>query len=137
VNRRVFLAALGFGFLAVEAHGQPRSLHLVADSSGETAPTFVKGKFALPINPENVKQDWTARGYSNPKVASYPQGWSRDEHTHPVSLIMTLLTGRMDFTFGAQRFVLEPGDELSYPAKTVHSAKNISDGVTQMMSSYK
>jgi mannose-6-phosphate isomerase-like protein (cupin superfamily) len=110
---------------------------VVADSDSGKAPTFTKGKFAVPISHENVKQDWAARGYSNPKIESYPQGWSRGEHTHPVSLIMTLLTGRMEFTFGTQEFILEPGDELSYPANTVHSAKNISDGVTQMMSSYK
>ena len=110
---------------------------VVTDSYGGTEPTFTKAKFAMPISLENVKQDWAARGYSDPKIQSYPQGWSRGEHTHPMSLIMTLLTGRMEFTFGAQHFVLEPGDELSYAANTVHSAKNISDGVTQMMSSYK
>jgi mannose-6-phosphate isomerase-like protein (cupin superfamily) len=110
---------------------------VATDSNGGEEPTFTKAKFALPISHENVKQDWAARGYSDPKIQSYPLGWSRGEHTHPMSLIMTLLTGRMEFTFGAQRFVLEPGDELSYPANTVHSAKNISDGVTQMMSSSK
>jgi mannose-6-phosphate isomerase-like protein (cupin superfamily) len=110
---------------------------VVADSDSGKEPTFTKGKFALPISHENVEQDWVARGYSNPKIESYSRGWSRGAHTHPVSLIMTLLTGRMEFTFGAQHFVLEPGDELSYSANTVHSAKNISDGVTQMMSSYK
>jgi hypothetical protein len=71
---------------------------VVADSDSGKAPTFTKGKFAVPISHENVKQDWAARGYSNPKIESYPQGWSRGEHTHPVSLIMTLLTGRMEFT---------------------------------------
>ena len=110
---------------------------VTADSDGGKEPTFTKGKFAVPISHENVKQDWAARGYSNPSANSYPRGWSRGEHTHPVGLIMTLLTGRMEFTFGAQHFVLEPGDELSYPANTAHSAKNISDSVTQMMSSYK
>jgi mannose-6-phosphate isomerase-like protein (cupin superfamily) len=109
--------------------------HFSADSILTEA--FTKGKFAVPISHENVKQDWAARGYSNPRTESYPQGWSRGEHTHPVSLIMTLLTGRMEFTFGAQHFVLEPGDELFYPANTAHSAKNISDSVTQMMSSDK
>jgi mannose-6-phosphate isomerase-like protein (cupin superfamily) len=110
---------------------------VVSDSGGGEEPTFTKGKFAMPISHENVKQDWAARGYSDPKIQSYPQGWSRGEHSHSMSLIMTLLTGRMEFTFGAQHFVLEPGDELSYPANTVHSAKNISDGVVQMMSSSK
>jgi hypothetical protein len=41
----------------------------------------------------------------------------------------------MEFTFAGQRFVLEPGDELFYAANTAHSAQNIYDGTTQMMSS--
>jgi quercetin dioxygenase-like cupin family protein len=91
----------------------------------------------VPINLEKVEQAWTARGYSTPRIRSYPQGWSRSEHTHPASLIMTVLSGRMEFTFAAQRFVLEPGDELSYAANTVHSAKNLHDGPTQMVESEK
>ena len=71
------------------------------------------------------------------EIRSYPQDWSRSEHTHPVSLIMTLLTGRMEFTFVGRRLVLEPGDELSYAANTVHSARNLYDGSTQMMSGEK
>jgi len=129
VNRRAFLGAMVLGLLA-------GGVFLAAtDSESEDGPTFTKGKFAVPVNTETVKHDWTARGYSNPRIRYYPQGWSRGEHTHPESLIMTVLTGRMEFTFGAQRFVLEPGDELSYAANTVHSAKNLSDDPTQMMSS--
>src|SRR5262249_39426503 len=128
---RAFVRAMGFALLAARAHVA------AAASEGEIAPTFTKGKFAVPVNQENVKKDWVARGYSNPQTQSYSQGWSRGEHTHPVSLIMTLLTGRMEFTFTGQRFVLEPGDELFYAANTVHSAKNTYNGTTQMMSSYK
>jgi mannose-6-phosphate isomerase-like protein (cupin superfamily) len=50
---------------------------------------------------------------------------------------MTIVTGRMEFVFGGQRFVVEPGDELFYPAYTVHSARNLYEGTTQMMESYK
>src|SRR5262249_18393455 len=107
------------------------------DSGSEEGPTFTKGKLAVPVNPETVKHDWTARGYSNPRIRYYAQGWSRGEHTHPESLIMTVLIGRMEFTFGAQRFILEPGDELSYAANTVHSARTLYDGPTQMMSGEK
>ena len=131
MDRRAFLGNLAGSLLAARTHAKAEG------REGEEKPTVTKGKFAVPVNPENVKQDWTTRGYSAPQQRSYPQGWSRGEHTHPVSLIMTLLTGRMEFTFGAQHFVLEPGDELFYPANTAHSAKNISDSVTQMMSSDK
>jgi mannose-6-phosphate isomerase-like protein (cupin superfamily) len=108
-----------------------------ADPDADRRPTFTKGKFAVPINQEHIKEDWAARGYSTPKVTAYPAGWSRGEHTHGVSLIMTLVTGRMEFLFAGHRVVVEPGDELLYPAHTVHAASNIHDGTTQMMESYK
>ncbi len=56
----------------------------------------------MSISYEDIKADWTARGYSAtpiPKYKSYAQGWSRGEHTHPVSLVMTLVTRRMEFIF--------------------------------------
>ena len=100
-------------------------------------PTFIKGKFAVPVSQDKVRKDWTVRGYSYPRVQPYPQGWSRGEHTHDVALIMTLLTGRMEFVFADQRFVVEPGDELAYPAHTTHAARNLYDGATQMLESLK
>jgi mannose-6-phosphate isomerase-like protein (cupin superfamily) len=110
---------------------------VVATADDEKQATFTKAKFAVPINKEVVEADWTARGYSKPKIESYAQGWSRGEHTHPVNLIMTIVTGRMEFVFGGQRFVVEPGDEIFYAAHTVHSARNLYDGTTQMMEGSK
>src|SRR5262249_21386508 len=80
-------------------------------AADEEPATLTKGKFAVPISQEVVKADWTSRAYSDPKIQYYAQGWARGEHTHPVSLIMTIVTGRMEFVFGGQRLVVEPGDE--------------------------
>ena len=110
---------------------------IVVVAAEERPATFTKGKFVVPIGRDVVEQDWTARGYSDPKIQDYPQGWARAEHTHPVSLIMTIVTGRMEFVFGDQHFVVEPGDELFYPAGTVHSARNLYDGPTRMMESHQ
>jgi mannose-6-phosphate isomerase-like protein (cupin superfamily) len=110
---------------------------LVVAAEGEKAATFTKGKFAVPISREAIQLDWALRGYSEPKMQSYAQGWARGEHTHPVSLIMTIVTGRMEFVFEGQHVVVEPGDELFYPAYTMHSARNLYDGTTQMMEGYK
>ena|SRR5215813_9864129 len=76
----------------------------VATAGDDKQPTFTKAKFAVPISPEAVEADWTARGYSKPKVGSYSQGWSKGEHTHPVNLIMTIVAGRMEFVFGEERY---------------------------------
>jgi len=113
------------------------NLLLAPLAGGEKHATFTKGKFAVPISAETVEADWTARGYSKPKVESYSQGWSKGGHTHPVNLIMAIVAGRMEFTFDGERYVVEPGDEIFYAANTVHSARNLHDGTTQMMESYK
>src|SRR5262245_34320631 len=110
---------------------------VVAAADEKKHATFTKGKFAVPISHEAVEADWTARGYSKPKTESYAQGWSRSEHTHPVDLIITIAAGRMEFVFGGQRFVVEPGDEIFYAAHTVHSARNLYEGTTQMIESSK
>jgi mannose-6-phosphate isomerase-like protein (cupin superfamily) len=113
------------------------AMWIVVTANEDKPATFTRGKFALPISHEIVEADWTGRGYSDPKTRDYGQGWARGAHAHPVSLIMTIVTGRMEFVFGEQHFVVEPGDELFYPADTVHSARNLYDGTTQMMESYK
>src|SRR5262249_57486133 len=109
----------------------------VAGAGDDKQATFTKAKFAVPISPEAVEADWTARGYSKPKVESYAQGWSRGEQTHPVNLIMTIVAGRMEFVFGEERYVVEPGDEIFYAANTVHSARNLYHGTTQITPPYK
>lgn len=110
---------------------------VLADSHGSNQPTFTKGKFAVPISRDDVTADWTARGYSKPEVKPYPQGWSKGEHTHPVHILITVVVGRTEFIIAGQRFVVEPGDELFYPVHAVHSARNLYDGTSQMMTSSK
>ncbi len=138
MDRRIFIGSLVGSLLAAPraVQTQPAGRLLMA-ADGENPATFTRGKFAVPLSHEVVKADWTARGYSDPKTQYYARGWAKGEHTHPVSLIMTIVTGRMEFVFGVQRFVVDPGDELFYPAYTVHSARNLYDGATQMMESSK
>jgi len=109
----------------------------LADAQESNPPTFTKGKFAVPVNRDAVTAEWAARGYSYPEVKRYAQGWSRGDHTHPVHLVITVVAGRMEFLMAGQRFVVEPGDELFYPAHTVHLARNLYDGTSQMMEASK
>lgn len=109
----------------------------LADAQESHPPTFTQGKFAVPVNRDAVTADWMARGYSHPEVKPYAQGWAKGDHTHPVHLILTVVTGRMELLMAGQRFVVEPGDELFYPAHMVHSARNLYDGTSQMMEGSK
>ncbi len=74
---------------------------------------------------------------SNQLAFTKGPGWSKGEHTHPVHIIVTMIVGRMEFIIAGQRFVVEPGDELLYPAHAVHSARNLHDGASHMMESSK
>jgi mannose-6-phosphate isomerase-like protein (cupin superfamily) len=133
------MAMLAGGLLAapLAAEAQKAAGYLPVAADEEPLATFTKDKFALPLNQEIVRADWTARGYSDPKAQYYAQGWTKGEHSHPVSLIMTIVAGGMEFVFGTHHFVIDPGDELFYPAYTVHAARNLYGGTTQMMESYR
>jgi quercetin dioxygenase-like cupin family protein len=47
--------------------------------------------------------------------------------------VRAVLAGRMEYIIDGQRFVLEPGDELFYPANAMQTARNLSDGVSKML----
>ena len=106
---------------------------IVEASAGE-APVLVKGKFETPVNPEKVVEDWTARGYTDWAPSWKKKGWSTDQ---PFSnnCLRTVLVGRVEYIIEGQRFVLEPGDELFYPANAEQTARNLHDGVSEMLQS--
>jgi quercetin dioxygenase-like cupin family protein len=104
-----------------------------ADTQGDKQSRFTRGKFALPVNPDEVKATWAAQGYSSARQASYLQGWARDAHTHTWDIFFTVLSGRMEFIIDGQHFVVEPGDELFYPAHAVISVRNVYDGTSIML----
>jgi mannose-6-phosphate isomerase-like protein (cupin superfamily) len=123
--------------LCVVLLGSMMGVPVVADAQESNLPTFTKGKFAFPVNRDAVTADWRARGYAHPEVKPYPQGWTKGAHTHPVHLVMTVVAGRMELLMAGQRFVVEPGDEIAYAAHTVHAARNLYEGTSQMMESFK
>lgn len=108
-----------------------------ADSDSEGQLEFVAGKFTLPINRGDVKADWIKRGYPAPTLESYLPGWHRGDHTHPWKLLITVVTGVMEFTVEGKRFVVEPGDELSYPAGAMMTGTNVYGGTSEILTSYK
>ncbi len=101
---------------------------LVTHAQDESQPTFVKGKFDVPLDRNAVKQEWKRLGYSICKNDSKEKSWARGEHTHPRHLLFAGKAGKMEFIINDQRFVLEAGDELYYPKDAVISAQNLYDG---------
>ena len=117
---------------------------LAARAQDETQPTFVKGKFDLPLDHEVVKQEWKGLGYFRCAFEGREKGWTSElperqkgEHTHPSYILFAGIAGKMEFIINDQRFVLEPGDELFYPKDAVMAARNLYDGRSQWFECWK
>ena len=101
---------------------------LVAHAQDETQPTFIKGKFDVPLDREAVKQEWKRLGYSSCQYEGKGNGWTKGEHTHAWYILFAGKAGKMEFIINDQRFVLEPGDEIFYPKDAIMAASNLFDG---------
>ncbi len=117
---------------------------LVAHAQDETQPTFVKGKFDVPLDREAVKQERKGLGYSRCAYEGKEKGWTSErperhkgEHTHPWYILFAGKAGKMEFIINDQRFVLEPGDELFYPKDAVIAARNLYDGRSEWFACWK
>jgi hypothetical protein len=104
----------------------------VVEATAGEAPVLVRGKFQTPVSLEGVVADWKARGYSDWVSSWKEQGWS-SERGYSKNCVRAVLAGRMEYIIDGQRFVLEPGDELFYPANATQTARNLSDGVSKML----
>ncbi len=104
----------------------------IVEAPAGDAPVLIKGKFQTPVSMESVIADWKARGYSDFSSSWKEKGWS-SERTYFKNCVRAVLAGRMEYIIDGQRFVLEPGDEFFYPANAMQTARNLSDGVSEML----
>jgi hypothetical protein len=107
-------------------------LAAIVEATAGDAPVLIKGKFQTPVSLEGVVADWKARGYSDWTSAWKEKGWS-SERAFSHNCVRAVLAGRMEYIIDGQSFVLEPGDELFYPANATQTARNLSDGVSEML----
>ncbi|MFW6192333.1 MAG: cupin domain-containing protein [Gemmatimonadota bacterium] len=66
------------------------------------------------------------RGYTVSRHV-YPPGTRFPEHTHYVDKIDAVVSGRFRMTAEGREVVLGPGDYLSVPAGTVHTAEVVGE----------
>jgi hypothetical protein len=134
------ICLLAFLFLIA---GTP-SQTLIAGNQDAAEPYIVKGKFELPLNTGEIREQWAVLGYRNCEFGGKDKGWTSDrperhngEHSHPWYTLFAGKVGEMEFIIQGQRFVLEPGDELYYPKDAVISAKNLHDGYSGWFDCWK
>ncbi len=103
----------------------------------QSHPTFVEGKFVVPLDREVVKQEWKRLGYSGCQYEGKGNGWTKGEHTHAWYILFAGKAGKMEFIINDRRFVLEPGDELFYPKDAVIAASNLHNGRSEWFACLK
>ena len=103
-----------------------------ADSHDGDQPKLVEAQFDTPVSLADVKRDWEARGYYTKRYDAEP-GWAQEEHYHGFDRLLTVVEGRLEMTIEGQRFVLEPGDEIFMPRRTVNSKRNLHNGFTMLL----
>ena len=120
------------------------SQSLVAGNQDGTEPYLVNGKFKLPLNTDEIKEQWKALGYFQCEYDGKEKGWSSEragrhkgEHTHPWYILFVGKSGKMEFIIQGQHFVLGPGDELYYPKNAVVAARNLYDGRSEWFDCWK
>ena len=104
----------------------------IVEAPAGDAPVLVKSKFQTPVSLDGVVADWKVRGYSNWSSSWKAEGWSSDRAFSGYCLC-TVLEGRVEYIIEGQRFVLEPGDELFYPANATQTARNLYDGISKVL----
>ena len=96
---------------------------------------FVKTKFAVPVDRDDVARDWAARGFSCALFVDSPgQEWNN--FVHGCNELVSVAEGRLEMTVGDRTEILEEGDEVFIPNEVVHSVKNIHSGTSRWYYGY-
>jgi quercetin dioxygenase-like cupin family protein len=87
---------------------------------------------------ELQRHDLSIPGHESIQVrADFPPGAAVPRHTHPGEELVYVLEGALEFQLEGQTPVtLKAGEVLFVPAGTVHTAKNVSNGNSTVLSTY-
>lgn len=95
----------------------------------------MRGKFAAPVDPEQVRKNWYDRGYDCHTFTD-PPGQTWNNFVHETNEVVTVVDGRLEMTIGDDVLVAEPGDEIFIPRGVLHSVANIHADTTHWLFGY-
>lgn len=98
-------------------------------------PHLTRQKFPLPLDRDQIAQDWDRRGYSC-DVFTDPPGREWNDFVHATNELVIVMDGRLKLTIGGEEIIAEPGDEVFIPKGVCHSVKNISSSTTRWLYGY-
>ncbi len=93
-------------------------------------PHYVMGKSIRSAmdNKEQIKQRMMAEGFSIINEYNDPPNEFFPDHDHPGDQLLVVLEGSIEIAMNGKVSTLKPGDEITFPAKVMHSAKVGSEG---------
>lgn len=92
-------------------------------------------KFPVPLDRDQVTQDWRRRGYSC-DLFTDPPGREWKDFVHTTNELVTVMEGALKLTIGREEIIAEPGDEVFIPKGVCHSVKNVSSSTTHWLYGY-
>ncbi|MFY4730273.1 cupin domain-containing protein [Nitrospira sp. BLG_2] len=92
-------------------------------------------KFQVPLDRDQVAQDWGRRGYSC-DVFTDPPGREWNNFVHATNELVTVMEGKLKLAIDEEEILAEPGDEVFIPKGIRHSVKNISSSTTRWLYGY-
>ena len=98
-------------------------------------PYLARQKFSMPLNCDQVAQDWRRRGYSC-DVFTDPPGREWNDFVHSMTELVTVKDGRLKLTIDGEEIIAEPGDEVFIPKGVFHSVRNVSSSTTHWLYGY-
>ncbi len=94
-----------------------------------------RGRFAVPLDRDEVARDWRARGYSC-GLFTDPPGREWTDFVHGCNELVTVLEGGLEVTVGGESLTIGPGDEVFIPSDTLHSVRNVHRATTRWLYGY-
>ena len=92
-------------------------------------------KFSVPLDRDQVAQEWGQRGYSC-DLFTDPPGREWNDFVHTTNELVTVMEGKLKLTIGGEEIIAGPGDEVFIPKGVRHSVKNISSSTTRWLYGY-
>jgi len=72
---------------------------------------------------EVIKERMLREGFSIINMYNDPPNEMFPDHTHPGDQLLVVIKGSIAITMNNKTSVLNPGDEMFFPAKVIHNAK--------------
>ena len=85
---------------------------------------------------ETVRSDFDATREAVQVRVDFASGASFPKHSHPGVEIAYVLSGTIEYELNGKVVRLKAGESVYIPAGAVHSAKNVSGGVTSELATY-